>query len=295
MNDMHHDTTPSVLATPTSRRTMLRLGGLAAVAAAITAACSENTEAGRLGRVGTGSPAPELEDPILNDGVLMRTAAGIEFSIANAYQRILESGTLASSSAAYPELGDQTDLVTAFRQHHLDAADSYNEGAVTAGEEAWDCGNSRLDSAYLEPIFTRIEEGTPASENALEIPPSDDPLRDLINLVYALEHLSAETGQAMVGEVNDPALRPAALAVATRSARQATVVALAANPTGYLANPDAEDEIPLPVALPTRYGSLAAITYVGGAGDENGVRLKLNLETPSLNSFAYPFEECAAG
>jgi len=295
VNDMHHDTTPTLLATPTSRRNMLRLGGLAAVAAALTAACSENTEVGTLGRVGTGSPAPELEEAIVNDGVLMRTGAGIEFSIANAYQRILESGALASSSAAYPDLGDQTDLVTAFHKHHLDAADSYNEGAVAAGEEAWDCGNARLDSAFLEPIFTRIEDGTPATENALEIPPSDDTLRDFINLVYALETLSAETGQAMVGEVSDITLRPAALAIASRSARQAAVVALAANPTGFLADPNATDEIPLPVALPTQFASLAAITYIGGAGDENGVRLKSNLETPSLNSFAYPFDECAAG
>ena len=52
-------------------------------------------------------------------------------------------------------------------------------------------------------------------------------------------------------------------------------------------------EIPLPVAIPGQFGSLAAIVYVGGAGDENGVRLKLNFETPSLNSFAYPFNACA--
>ena len=32
-----------------------------------------------------------------------------------------------------------------------------------------------------------------------------------------------------------------------------------------------------------------------GTGDENGVRLNLNLETPSLNSMAYTYMECAAG
>lgn len=283
------------LASTTSRRSMLRMGGLAALAAAFTAACAENTEVGPIGRVGTGGATPKLADPVVNDGVLMRTAAGIEFSIANAYQRILETGDLAASSTAYPKVGDQTELVTACREHHLDAAATYNEAAVTAGELAWECGNARLDSAYLEPIFTRIIDGIPAGENSLAIPASDDPARDYLNLVYALESLSAETGQALVGQVVDIALRPGALAVAATSARQATVVALAVNPAGYLANPDADDEIPLPVALPSTFGSLAAITYVGGAGDENGVRLKFNLETPSLNSYAYPFDECAVG
>jgi len=32
--------------------------------------------------------------------------------------------------------------------------------------------------------------------------------------------------------------------------------------------------------------------FIGGNGDENGVRLKVNFETPSLNSFAYPFSSC---
>ena len=54
-------------------------------------------------------------------------------------------------------------------------------------------------------------------------------------------------------------------------------------------------EIPLPVAIPSQFGELSPIIYVGGNGDENGVRLKLNFETPSLNSFAYPYDACAKG
>lgn len=280
-------------AAPTSRRSVLRLGGLTAVASALVAACAENTTVGTLGRVGTGSETPTLEDAVVNDGVRLRTAAGIELSVAAAYEHMLDSGVFASSSTAYPDLGDQSDLVTTFHQHHIDAAATYNSLAVAQGAEAWECGNTRLDSAYLTPIFTRIEDGIPAAENALAIDPSDDTLRDYINLVYALEHLSAETAQALVALVNDVALRTDALAIAARSARQAALVALRINPTGYLVDPNAADEIPVPVALPSEFGGLGPITYVGGAGDENGVRLKFNLETPSLNSFAYPFETCA--
>ena len=36
----------------------------------------------------------------------------------------------------------------------------------------------------------------------------------------------------------------------------------------------------------------APVVLIGGRGDENGVRMKLNFETPSLNSLAYPFYSC---
>ena len=48
-------------------------------------------------------------------------------------------------------------------------------------------------------------------------------------------------------------------------------------------------EIPTVTAIPSQFGGLAAIQIVVGAGDENGTRLKLNLETPSLNSFVYEY------
>jgi len=48
-------------------------------------------------------------------------------------------------------------------------------------------------------------------------------------------------------------------------------------------------EIPSVTAIPSQFGGLGAIQLVVGAGDENGTRLKLNLETPSLNSFVYEY------
>jgi hypothetical protein len=44
-------------------------------------------------------------------------------------------------------------------------------------------------------------------------------------------------------------------------------------------------------AIPSQFGSLAQIQLVVGAGDENGTRLKVNLETPSLNSLVYEYLE----
>ena len=47
--------------------------------------------------------------------------------------------------------------------------------------------------------------------------------------------------------------------------------------------------IPSVTAIPSQFGGLSAIQIVVGKGDENGTRLKLNLETPSLNSFVYEY------
>lgn len=312
------------------RRGLFRIGGLTVAGAAIVAACGNNssTEAGELGRVGIGDTVPTLQDPVVNDGVLLRTSASIETSIADAYQRMLDEGLLTAPSPTFPDLGDQSDLVATFLDEHRKAAESFNALAQEAGEAAWECGNPRLDSAFIGPVFERVLDGAAATETSAEIPPSDDPTRDMANLVVTLELLSAATSQALVPQVSDPSFRAEAMRMSARSSRQGALMSLRINPGAYVtttdaaaANPSAPEtsaapettaqdiaeptddttgepeaptatEIPLPVAIPGQYGSLAPIVYVGGAGDENGVRLKLNFETPSLNSFVYPFDVC---
>ena len=293
------------------RRGLFRLGGLTAAALAI-AACSDNTVAGTVGRVGEGGTTPALEDPIVNDGVMLRTMAGISTSIANAYGHILDGGFLAEASTTMPDLGDQTALVTIFMAHHVAAAESFNALAAEAGAETWTCGNTRLDSASIDPIFKRVESGAPATDSSKEIGPSDDATRDYINLVHSLESMSASSCQAMVPVLSQAAMRFTSMQIGVRSARQAALSALRIFPGGYVAGigesltpednattttapegaPPAATPIPLPVAVPARFGLLSPTTFIGGAGDENGVRMKINFETPSLNSFAYPFYSC---
>ena len=83
-------------------------------------------------------------------------------------------------------------------------------------------------------------------------------------------------------------------------------MALTINPGGYLPGGEApapseptdsetppQTPIPLPVAAATQFGSLGAITYIGGLGDENGVRMKMNFETPSLNTLVYADQTCS--
>ena len=88
----------------TSRRGLFGLGA-ETLTAAVLAACSE-TEDNQITRLGEGGTTPELPDAEVNDGVRLRTMAGIENSIANAYLRMIEDGLLAESSATYPRLGD---------------------------------------------------------------------------------------------------------------------------------------------------------------------------------------------
>ncbi len=308
------------------RRGLFRIGGITIATAAVLAACGDT--GGELGRVGVGAPTPTLLDPIVDDSVLLRTSASIETSIVNAYQHILDGGFLGRPSPTHPDLGDQTDLVTNYLAHHKKSAESFNALAQEAGGEPWLCGNPRLDSAFIDMIFTRVEKGATATDLNAEIGPSDDITRDMINLVWALESLSATSSQALMPQVTQASYRAEAMRIGARSARQSTLVSLMINPGAYVTSADAQNatpgattttvaptttqniaapvettatgeapppqtEIPLPIAIPSQFGLLSAVTYVGGLGDENGVRLKLNLETPSLNSFTYPFDSCA--
>lgn len=322
----HHDTNGSDMTSDSiipsadgiGRRGLFRLGGLTAATALIAAACGKS-EAGELGRIGTpDGTTPVLPEAVVNDGVMLRTLAGIETSIAETYMKIIDGGYLGKGSTTYPELGDLTAALTTFHEHHVDAATRYNVLAVGAGATAWECGNIRLQEAFLTPIFDRIDKGAEATDNALAIEPSDDPLRDIANLVHTLESLSAESAQALVPVVLTPEIRSEAMSIGVRSGRQAAAMALRIHPGGYVATsaelaaaaattttvadttPAAEGdaappqtEIPLPLAIPGQFGLLSPITFIGGKGDENGVRLKLNFETPSLNSYAYDYLTCS--
>lgn len=276
------------------RRSLLRIGGLTVTTAALVAACGGQTEVGELGRVGNGEKNPVLPDATVDDAVRFRTSASIETSIA----------TVAETMVAKGWLDAHVDMVAEFVAHHRAAAEACNAMAVEVGGEPWTCGNARLDSAFLDMILDRIENGAAATDAAAAIEPSEDPARDAANLVWALEELSAETCQAMVAQVASAAHRVTLMELGVRSGRQAATVALRINPGGYLPTGAViEDQpegdapvrtpIPLPVALPSTFGALGAITYIGGNGDENGVRMKANFETPSLNSLVYPFDTCA--
>ena len=81
---MSNETSSMDLNPSLGRRGLFRLGGLTAATVVIAAACSDVSH--QLGNVGDANgTTPVLPDPVINDGVLLRTMAGLETSIANAY------------------------------------------------------------------------------------------------------------------------------------------------------------------------------------------------------------------
>jgi len=147
---------------------------------------------------------------------------------------------------------------------------------------------------------------------------------------HGLESWAGASYQSFVPLLSDPSLRSSSMTVGAREARHAALLAININPDrpgglvnftdavnaepaapptttiaptttvqniatpsgGSTAEPaPPQTAIPTVTAIPSQFGSLAAIQIVVGAGDENGTRLKMNLETPSLNSFIYEFME----
>ena len=294
----------------TGRRELFRLGGLTVAASAVFAACAyKGGEPGRVGVGQDGTPPPPV---VVDDIVLLRTASSLEHSAINVYKAALD-GSLLTGGAA--------ELAKRFMDDHVGHAGTFEALTTAAGGTPFTCGNPKLDSALIAPVLARILTGVPAVGTALAIPPSDDVVRDLLNLAHGLESLAGATYQALVPLLRSQSLRHDAMNVGKVEARHAALLALTINPGGYLpitAEQAAEatttvpattvaqgatttvaggatavaEPPPLPIAIPSMFGLLGAQPLIVGAGDENGVRLKVNLETPSLNSLVYTQITC---
>ena len=297
------------------RRSFLRLGGLTVAVAALVAAC-DNTEAGSLGRVGNAPPTTKLPDAVVNDVVLLRTASSLQHSILNVYNEVKDK----------PELLDPANraLIDQLVSDHQAHAQLFEQLTTKAGGTPWTCGNTRFDSALVQRAFVRITTATPATADAKEIPASDDKRRDILNLVHGMETILTAAYQQFVVMFNARELRAESLRVAIAGARRSALLALTINtvrPEGYIsiaeltnsqvavttttvtgqssaattttaagpAGGNAPTPIPVPTAIPATFGSTASYTIVVGAGDQNGTRLKVILDTPSLNSFEYEY------
>ena len=299
------------------RRDVFRIGGFAVATASVLAACGEYSS-GQIGRVGE-APKPEtLPDAAINDVVLLRTASSLEHSALAVYAAVVDNRDLLDAKFV--------DVVKRFIADHEEHAALFEKLTKDAGGTPWTTGNPRIDQAVITPILQRITVGADATPTSAAIGPSDDPKRDVLNFAHGLESLAGASYQSLVGLLSLPALRAEAINVGAREVRHAALLALTINPErpGGLINltdlasaqPDApvqatpttvqniaapttvaaeevipQTEIPSVTAIPSQFGSLAQIQVVLGAGDENGTRLKVNLETPSLNSLVYEYLE----
>ncbi len=300
------------------RRDMLRIGGFSVATAAVISACGEHVR-GQIGRVGAVPTTVKLPDAVVNNITLLRTASSLEHTVINVYSQVIGNTTLLD-----PKL---QDVAKRFMDDHVGHAKLFEKLTSEAGGEPWTCGNPKIDDVIINPIITRITKGAEATPTSKAVEPSDDPRRDVLNFAHGLESLAGATYQALVALFSEPTLRHDAMLVGAREARHAALLALTINPDrpGGLVNfadavnaePAAppttiaptttvqniatpaggtasspappQTEIPSVTAIPGQFGGLSAIQIVVGKGDENGTRLKINLETPSLNSFVYEY------
>jgi ferritin-like protein len=300
------------------RRDMLRISGLAVASAAAISACGEH-ERGEVGRVGAVPTTLKLPDAKVTNVALLRTASSLEHSIVNVYSQIIGKSDLLD-----PKFDD---MAKRFMDDHASHAQTFEKLTTDAGGTAWMCSNPKFDDVTVNPVLTRITKGAEATASASAIEASDDPRRDVLNFIHGLESLCGATYQSFVALFSDAPLRAEGMNAGVSAARHAALLALNINPDrpGGLVNftdavnaepasppttiaptttiqniasptggaepaaPVPQTEIPTVTAIPSQFGLLAAIQIVVGRGDENGTRLKLNLETPSLNSFVFEY------
>jgi hypothetical protein len=269
-----------------SRRRLLQTGGLAAAVGVVLAACGKDEEAdpGRVGYAPPATPLPTLEK---NDAVWLRTAMSLEYTTLEVYRRMTEMGVLDA---------DAQTLVDRFVADHTAHIAVLGPLIADAGGEPYECVNSWYVERTVDPIFTQI-----TGDESEDIAPSDDPARDLMTVSNGWESMIGATYQQMVEMLTKPELRGQAMAIGVEEARQAAAMAMLATgtPEGYV-SPLLFGEAPTPdetglfkaFAIPTRFGSLAAIEVVVGARSEAGTRAPFTLETPADNSLIYEGMTC---
>ncbi len=302
------------------RRDVFRLGGFAVSTAAVLAACAY--DAGEPGRVGDAEPGEPAATVKVNNSVLLRTASSLEYSAVDVYQQVIDNKLLD---------GPGLEIAKRFQADHGEHALTFENLTREFGGTPFTCGNAKIDSTLIKPALDRILKGVPAIGSAEAIEASDNVPLDVLILAHGLENLAGATYQSLVAMFSEPSLRADAMAVGKVEARHAAILAMVTPGGSILPEPTAAAETSpsttvaggdgapsadvnsttsttstvlaasgtgtvearvLPVALPSAFGQLGAYQIIIGKDDVNGVRMKVNLETPSLNSLIYEEIAC---
>ena len=314
----NHAEQTTLLAATSSRRRFLQAGAATAVGAAALAACS--TKDNPTARIGTVPSTTALPDGAVTDVALVRTATSVEHLLLSVYDTVAEQNLLSGSHAA---------IAARMRDQHEENAQTLADLTTAAGGEVYACPNERMTRVYIEPAMRSILGSKQAAavfgieEPEVEVMPSSDPASDTLVLLNALEVITAATHQAYVAMLNSIELRAAGMQVAVGSSRRGalwgalitpdalvdeSVLAnvptvettapptTAADATATTVSPEAEAAGPVPVvhAVSASFGQLGPVLIELGAPDENGIRQKVNIETPFLNSLAYEYQTCEA-
>ena len=214
------------------RRRFLQLSALAAVTAAVAAACGDNPAASgvvpQVGQPGTPTTAPT---PPLNDVTLLRTATSIELLLHDVYGRAIDGGQLGDEAAT---------AARRFRDHHRAHASRFQQATRAAGGDAFDEPSPRLTEIIVQPALEEAEDET-----------------DVLSLLHRLEELAADSYQSFVASFTTPELRVQSMEVGAVTARQAAVLAVLLPHGSIIAVPETAAEAPADGAATTTTTTMA--------------------------------------
>jgi rubrerythrin len=263
-----------------SRRQLLRISGISIAGSLALAACGKQAdveESSNIASAGTVPPTSALPAAEVNDVVLLRTAASLEYNAIDTYELALSAGLLTGD---YAKLAD---AVKRFRDDHQEHADAVNKLVVALGGKPFTCANARINSVYIEPAVGLIT----ADDNP-------DSAMDTVALAHALENLAAQTYQGVVALLSTPSLRADAMRIGQDESRHAVVLAQVLNPGFASVGPTVNEATGRPniATVPSGFGSLGSVSLTIGTPSPEGIKTNLILETPSLNSLAYDYVSC---
>ena len=263
-----------------TRRDALRVSGLTVFGATFLVACGKQSgvqQSDNISSEGEATPLAELPEGVVNDVVLLRTAASLEYNAIDTYTAALDGGLLTGD---YAKL---TDAVKRFRDDHIAHASALNGLIVALGGREHTCANERIHRIYIQPALELIT----ASDNP-------DLAKDVVALAHALENVATQTYQGVVTSLSAPNLRADAIRIAQDEARHAVVLAQVLNGGYASVGPTTNEATGKPniASVPAPYGPLATIPLTIGAPSAEGLKTSLSLETPSLNSLIYDYVSC---
>jgi hypothetical protein len=244
---------------------MLRSGGAVIAGGVVLAACGGATESGSIARIGDAPEKAELENVVVTDVALLRTAMSVEKMVASMLSDSRVTGLAESSVSPF-----LTKYVSAHETNMAVIAPLVTARGGTPVSEP----NEKLMTAYGNTALELVEAGKMPG--------------DVLNLVLALESLVSATYQYFVGLTNEAPLRAAMMRLGATSARRAAVAAqlIRGGTAGFVPGLNEKGE-ELVATLPSAFGSLSSIQVLLGPLNEIGIRSPLSMDTPSLNSMIY--------
>ena len=146
---------------PLSRRDALRLGGVGVSLAALVAACGEDRGGDSdPGRVGRAEPPAELDQPPVNDAVLLRTASSLELTAVEVYRTATGLGVFSGFTAS---------LVDRIVADHEQVAAQMGELTASVGGTPWTSPNPWLMERLVAPVIETIAESDDVARDVFEL------------------------------------------------------------------------------------------------------------------------------